>query len=129
MIPHRHHHLLPTLLANSILPSTLSNYSAGLLHFIKFCDNHNIPEAECMPPSESLHSHLIVSHGAASVGKDAMSSWLEGLWLWHQVNKAPWHGGQALKRVVKSASKFAPVSSSQLKHEPITIKPLKSLCQ
>jgi len=114
-------------LANSILPLTLSNYSAGLLRLTKFCDDHNIPEAERMPASESLLSHFIALCGAASVGKGAMSSWLEGLWLWHQVNEAPWHGSQAHKRVVKGASKFALVSSSQPKCEPVTIKHLKSL--
>ena len=96
MIPHRHH----LCLANSILPLTLNNYSVGLLHFTKFCDDHNLLEAECMPTSESLLSHFIASCVAASVGKGAMSSWLEGLQLWHQVNEDPWHGGQALKRVV-----------------------------
>jgi len=37
------------IMANSVLPSTLSNYSAGLIHFTKFCDNFNIPKEVCMP--------------------------------------------------------------------------------
>ena len=59
-------------LTNSVQPSTLSSYSAGLLRFTKFCNDIGIPESECMPASESLISHFIVSHGATSVGKGIM---------------------------------------------------------
>ena len=37
------HHLT---MANCILPSTLANYLAGLIHFLKFCDNFSVPESE-----------------------------------------------------------------------------------
>src|SRR5882724_5915669 len=33
-------------IANSIQPPLLSNYSLGLLHFTKFCDDNNIPELD-----------------------------------------------------------------------------------
>jgi len=98
-------------LTNSVQPSTLSTYSAGLLRFTKFCNDIGIPESECMPASESLLSHFIVSHGATSVGKGTMWSWLEGLHLWHQINETPWNGSHMLRKFVMSASKFSPAES------------------
>jgi len=118
------HHLC---LANSVQSSTLSNYSAGLLRFTKFCNNYNIPELECMPALESLLSLFISALGAASVGKGTMKTWLEGLWLWHEINEAPWHGGRMLRRVVAGASRLALADSVQPKCDPVTIEHLRSL--
>ena len=114
-------------IANSIQPSTLSNYSSGLLRFTIFCDDYNVPEMDCMLASESLLSLFISTRGTASVGKGAMKTWLEGIRLWHEINKASWHSGRMLKRVISGAAKFAPAESSQLKHEPVTIEHLRSL--
>ena len=110
IIIHRH-----LCLANCILCLTLSKYAAGLLHFMKFCDDYAVPESDRMPASESLLSHFIATCGAASDGKSAMRSLLEGLRLWHQINEAPWYGSHMLKRVVTGALKLTPTESTQPK--------------
>ena len=107
--------------------STVGNYWAGLLRFTKFCNDSRIPELEQMPAFESLLSHFIALRGAASMSKSAMHSWLEGLWIWHQINEAPWNGSHALKRVIAGASIFSLTDSSQAMHEPVMIEHLRSL--
>ena len=120
-----HHH---QCLAKCIQPTTLSNYLASLLQFTKFCDDYGVPESDRMLALESLLSHSIATWGAALVSKSTLKLWLEGLRLWHQINKAPWHGSHMLKRIVTGASKLAPAKSSLSKWEPITIEHLRSLC-
>ena len=114
-------------LANCILPSTLSNYVSSLLCFTKFCNNYSVPESDPLPASEPLLSHLIATWGAASMGKSAMRSWLVCLWLWHQINEAPWHRSHMLKRIVTGALKLTPAESTQPKWEPVMIQHLRSL--
>ena len=64
------------VLTQCVKPETLSNYSAGLLHFTCFCDDFRIPEATRMPAKESLLCRFITSHGAGHVGKGTLTSWL-----------------------------------------------------
>ena len=66
-----HHRLL---IANCVLPSTLSSYSAGLIRFTRFCDNHNVPEEDHMPTMEFLLSIFITIHGAGSVDNSTMKT-------------------------------------------------------
>src|SRR5882724_11335390 len=56
------------LIANCILPLTLSSYLAGLIHFTKICDDYKIPEEDWMPASEFLLSMFITVHGSSTVG-------------------------------------------------------------
>src|SRR5882724_1136147 len=113
-------------MAKCVLPSTLNSYAAGLVHFTKFCDDLDIPEEDQMLASRLLLSHFIASHGAVSVGLGSMKTWLEGICLWHNINEAPWHGGAILKKTLNGAAKVSPIKSIQLKHEPVTIKHLRS---
>ena len=83
-------------MAHCVLLDTLKNYAAGLSCFIKFCDNFAIPEIKCMPASEVLLSTFVSTHGAGSVGKSAIKTWLLGVKLWHRINNAQWHGGTTL---------------------------------
>src|SRR5882724_10400327 len=99
------------VMACCVLPNTLKNYAAGLSHFTKFCDNFTIPEIECMPASELLLSTFITLHGAGSVGKGAIKTWLLGIELWHHINDAPWLGGEALQHAVQGSARLAPLSS------------------
>ena len=112
------------VMARCVLPNTLKNYAAGLSCFTKFCDNFSIPEIECMPASELLLSTFITSHGAGSVGKGAIKTWLLGIELWHHINNAPWLGGAVLKHAVEGLAKLAPASSRLDKHNPVTIEHL-----
>ena len=59
-----------------------------------------------MPASEAILSLFIATHGAGSVSKGMMKSWLEGICMWHEINDAPWNGDRILKRVVKGAENF-----------------------
>jgi len=79
---------------------------------MKFCDDYTIPKSEHMPALEYRLSHFIATQSAASMGKHAMRSWLEGLQLWHQINEAPWHGGHMLRRMVTGAAKLALAKST-----------------
>jgi len=88
-------------MANCVLPSTLSNYSAGLIRFTKFCDDFGIPEEVRMPASDTLLSMFILSRAIGSVSKSTMKTWVEGLRLWHVINDAPWHGGSVLNCTLK----------------------------
>jgi len=102
-------HLFPTheiirhclTMANSVLPSTLSNYSSGLARFTKFCDDFRIPEEDRMPASELVLSMFISNRVAGSVSKSTMRTWTEGLRLWHIINDAPWYSGSALSHTLK----------------------------
>jgi len=120
------HHCL--CIINSIQPLTLSNYSTGLLHLSKFCDNYKVPEVDCMPASESMLSLFIAPCGMGSVSKGAIKSWLEGIHMWHEVNDAPWYGSHIFKRVISGTAKFTPPDSIQPKHDPVTIEHLHLLC-
>jgi len=88
-------------MANCILPSMLSNYSSGLIHFTKFCDDFQVPEADCMPASETLLSMFISTYATGSVSKGTMGTWVKGLYLWHIINDSPWHGDSILNCTLK----------------------------
>ena len=87
----RRAHLLPPnvithewlLITHAIAPKTLSNYGTGLLRFHQFCDDMCIPEELHMPLLEWLLSTFLMSQGASSVRKGAMTAWLQGLHMWH----------------------------------------------
>ena len=114
-------------MARCMLPVTLKNYAAGLSRFNKFCDDFNIPESEHMPASECLLSTFITTHGAGSVGKGAIKTWLLGVELWHRINGAPWLGGAELQQAVEGSAKLAPKSSHLSKHDPVTIDHIRAL--
>jgi len=82
------HHLPHELLASeqvvlvkAVKPKTLSNYGAGLMRFMQFCDNFNVPEDLCMPAPEWLLSTFITTRGADTVGSGTLRTWLLALQL------------------------------------------------
>jgi len=85
------------VMSRCVLPNTLKNYASGLTRFTKFCDDFHVPETDRMPASEILLSTFITTHGAGSVGKGAVKTWVLGLELWHRINGAPWYGGAELQ--------------------------------
>ena len=115
------------ILMQCVKLETLSNYSAGLLRFMRFCDDFRIPEATRMPAEESLLCLFITSHGASRIGKGTLTSWLAGLELWHSINNAPWLGRTHLARTIKGTASFSPATSSQPPRLPITIHHLHIL--
>ncbi|KAJ7202366.1 hypothetical protein GGX14DRAFT_301487, partial [Mycena pura] len=104
----------------SVEEDTRGNYGAGLLRFGHFCDQHRVPELSRMPASEGLLSMFIASYGAGQVSAGTVASWLSGLQLWHQLNGAPWHGGEILWRTKKGVSKLAPPSSRRPPRDPVS---------
>ena len=49
------------VLVKVVKPKTLSNYGAGLMRFMQFCDGFNIPEDMHMPSPEWLLSIFIMT--------------------------------------------------------------------
>src|SRR5882724_9151725 len=92
------------LLSRSIAPTTLTNYSSGLLCFSHFCNDYHIPKPFCMLASESILTLFITCHGMASMSMSTVHHWLLGLELWHEINGAPWCGHSTLKHAVKVTS-------------------------
>jgi len=78
------------IMSHAVLPKTLGNYAAGLIWFIKFCDDLHISEQNRMPASELLLATFVTTRGAGTVAKGAMDQWILGLELWHHINNAPW---------------------------------------
>ncbi|KAJ7473479.1 DNA breaking-rejoining enzyme [Mycena latifolia] len=73
-----------------------------------------------MPASEATLSLFISSVGAGHVASGTVGSWLSGLQLWHQLNSAPWLGGEILLRAKKGVSKLAPPSFHRLPRDPVS---------
>lgn len=64
-------------------------YGAGILHFIQFCDNYNIPKNLRMPANSILISGFIAHHLHNS-SQDVIKLWINGIQLWHLFNHAEW---------------------------------------
>ena len=128
-------HLLPPhiitckrlLVTCAIAPKMLSNYGASLIRFHQFCDDMHIPEELHMPSPEWLLSAFLMSRGAGSVGKGAMTAWLQGLHLWHTINHAPWFGGAHLQRALQGSSNASLASSSNPKRKLASLAHLQAL--
>lgn len=67
------------LMSRAVAPKTLSNYGTGLLCFMRFCDDLNVPEELQMPAPEWLLSSFLTTRGTRAVLKGTMVSWLQGL--------------------------------------------------
>ncbi|KIK78532.1 hypothetical protein PAXRUDRAFT_834517 [Paxillus rubicundulus Ve08.2h10] len=107
----------------SLDQDTRSNYGAGLLRFTQYCDSCNIPEADCMPASESLIAAFAASH-AATASDEILNNWLAGLHFWHTVNGATWQGADMLRAVKCDFAKMVPLSSRRTKRPPVIIEAL-----
>ena len=114
-------------MSRAVAPKTLSNYGTGLLCFMRFCDDLNVPEELQMPAPEWLLSSFLTTRGAGAVSKGMMVSWLQGLELWHAINNARWNGGSHLKRALQGSLSAAPPSSTKPRRKAVTIPHLKSL--
>ena len=121
-----HHHLF---ISQSVNKEMLSNYSAGLIHFTRFCNNFSIMEASRMLVSEALLATFITHWGADSVRPGTLKSWLLSIELWHNINGAPWNGAALLCHAISGAAKNKPSPSSVLKPEPVTLQHLQTLCR
>ncbi|KAI0038159.1 hypothetical protein FA95DRAFT_1286011 [Auriscalpium vulgare] len=88
------------VMVSSVVESTRGTYGAGLLRFTQFCDSLAIAEGARMPAADDLLA-AFASSAAAVVGAHAVTQWMFGLRMWHELNGAPWLGGTMLARAVK----------------------------
>lgn len=65
---------------------TDTTYAAGLLNFMVFCDQKNIPEKDRAPASHLLILSFI-STLAATYSESAMSNYICGVWAWHMLHR------------------------------------------
>jgi hypothetical protein len=113
-------------MVRSLDTNTRSNYGAGLLRFMQFCDSINIPEAERMPAAEVLLSQFAAAF-AGTTSEKMLNNWLAGVQFWHVINGAQWRGSQFLHHTRRGFSKMVPPSSRRAKHPPVTIDTLTIL--
>lgn len=121
--PHSAVFRLFQVVLQSLDHNTRSNYGAGLLRFTQFCDDHNIPESDCIPASAPLLS-LFASHQAGRASDKTLNNWLAGLHFWHIVNGAPWNGDDMLRHVRRGFAKLVPLTSKRAKRPPVTLEAL-----
>ncbi|KAG1718865.1 hypothetical protein EDD22DRAFT_941011 [Suillus occidentalis] len=107
---------------------TRSNYGAGLLCFMQFCDCISIPEDKRMPASSDLLS-AFVADASGTVSDSTVNNWLSGLHYWHIVNGADWHGSSSelLRHMRRGLSRLAPPSSKRARRPPVTLEALTQL--
>ncbi len=115
-------------LAVSLVPGTLSSYSAGPVRFTQFCDKHHIPESMCMPASSTLLAAFVASASAAGLGSGSMiKNWMNGLAFWHAVNAAEWHGKDDWVPLVLRAAVREGVTFKRPPRGPVTVEHLRAL--
>ena len=68
---------------------THATYAAGLLNFMVFCDQKNIPEKDRAPASHLLIMSF-VSTLAAAYSRSAISNYIYGVQAWHMLHRIPW---------------------------------------
>jgi hypothetical protein len=61
------------------------------------------------------------------VSENTVTSWLNGLEMWHSFNGAPWHGGRILKRTKRGIAKLTPLSSRRPPREPVSYQHMLTL--
>ncbi|KAG2037473.1 hypothetical protein BDR03DRAFT_863783 [Suillus americanus] len=69
----------------SLDQDTHSNYGAGLLQFMQFCDSINISEQDRMPASGILMAQFTAAHAGLASAK-TLNNWLCGLQFWNVIN-------------------------------------------
>jgi len=114
------------VMLSSLEPKTHSNYGAGLLHFMQFCNQLVIPEQNHCPASEVLISAFIASH----VGRhsaDCVNGWLAGLKFLHTFQGASWLSGPMLCSIKKGVLKLVPAASHKDKSEHVTLEHIHCL--
>ena len=114
--------------ANSVVRRTHEGWGAGLLRFNQYCDSINIPEEERMPAPEILLAMFVANCGAGNVSESCITTWLSGSLLaclshliyrllaglrcYHQMNNAPWLGGEILALARKGSANLVPENPS-----------------
>ena len=100
---------------------THATYASGLLNFMVFCNQKNIPEKDRAPASQLLIMSF-VSTLAATYSGSAISNYVYGVRAWHLLHSVPWKISKPeLEALLKAAEKLTPSSSRRKKRRPYTI--------
>ena len=100
---------------------THATYTAGLLNFMVFCDQKNIPEGDRAPASQLLIMSFVSTLAAAYLGS-AISNYVYRVQAWHLLHGIPWKIDKPkLEALMKAADKLTPPSSRRKKWRPYTI--------
>jgi len=100
---------------------THATYAAGLLNFMVFCDQKNIPEGDRAPASQLLIMSFVSTLAAAYLGS-AISNYVYRVQAWHLLHGIPWKIDKPkLEALMKAADKLTPPSSRRKKWRPYTI--------
>ena len=100
---------------------THATYASGLLNFMVFCDQKNIPEKDRAPASQLLIMSFVSTLATAYSGS-AISNYVYGVWAWHLLHSIPWKISKPeLEALLKAAEKLTPLSSRRKKRCPYTI--------
>ncbi|KZV61027.1 DNA breaking-rejoining enzyme [Peniophora sp. CONT] len=119
-----HYNRARNVILHSIKSTTLVGYAAGLLRLNQWADEVKLPEERRMPISD----RDIAMFAAAQAGKAAAcDSWIDGIKFFHEINFAPWLGGDLLARMSKGFSHFAPESSKRPPRPPVTLEHIDAL--
>ena len=96
-------------------------YTSGLLNFMVFCYQKNIPEKDRAPASQLLIMSFVSALAAAYSGS-AISNYIYGVRAWHLLHSVPWKISKPeLEALLKAAEKLTPSSSMRKKRRPYTI--------
>ena len=98
-----------------------ATYAAGLLNFMVFCDQKNIPKKDRAPASHLLIMSFMSTLAAAYSGS-AISNYVYGVRAWHMLHRVPWKIKKPeLEVLLKAAEKLTPPSSRRKKRCLYTI--------
>ena len=100
---------------------THATYTAGLLNFMVFCDQKNIPKKDRAPASHLLIMSF-VSTLAAAYPRSAISNYIYRVRAWHMLHRIPWKIQKPeLEALLKEAEKLTPPSTRRKKRQPYMI--------
>ena len=98
-----------------------TTYALGLLNYMVFCDQKNVPEEDRAPASQ-LSIMSFVSTLAATYSGSAISNYVYRVRAWHLLHSVPWKINKPkLEALLKAAEKLTPLSSRRKKRHPYTV--------
>jgi len=100
---------------------THATYASGLLNFMVFCNQKNVPEENRALASQLLIMSFVSTLAAAYSGS-AISNYIYGVRAWHLLHSVPWKINKPeLEALLKVAEKLTPSSSRRKKWRPYMI--------
>jgi hypothetical protein len=101
--------------------STLEAYGTGLLTYMVFCDEQNVPESERAPTSPKLLQAFIATLAGAYAGSTVIN-FVCGIRAWHILHGIPWAiNKEETDALIKGARALAPASSKKAPRPPLTL--------